>query len=476
MRIIFAPRIFFFLFPFLYWAVLYFACDFNGLYGQDAHEYYRYAKALRGALTEGAPPGDYFWPVLYPLSGTLLSFLTGGNVLLALQFVSALAFGGMLALLHKQLLRNGGEQAKVFFYLLLACALCPLLLRSSALVMSDMLSVFFTCAAFLLLHRLLEKISAAEFFAYVFCAGAAVMTRYASAVVLLVPSLFLAYRFVREKKLLLLAAGLLPAAMAFLPHVLLRGNHAGDFIAHEWLRSWSPANFFEFQFSTNEGYVRYVLPNMLAYPAHLFGPKAGLVFLPLLLLGLKRVQRTAFQRLLFWSMLLYLLFLAGIPFQNIRFVLPLLPLLLLYCWPAVKSISLRSARVKIVALLLLPVQAYFIFTLSNEYIQRNRFERALAALVEKHEGRTLYTFSVDMALKSYEVRPGLISLWKKPLSDFEEGALVLFNEKAFGRQWKGRTPMANWELLKNTYHLQELEQGPQGWTLYRIGKKIALSA
>ena len=59
---------------------------FNGLYGQDSFEYLRYSRELHEYLSGGELPGTFFWPVLYPLSGAVVSFFLPD--VLSLQVVS----------------------------------------------------------------------------------------------------------------------------------------------------------------------------------------------------------------------------------------------------------------------------------------------------------------------------------------------------------------------------------------------------
>ena len=56
---------------------------FNGLYGQDSFEYLRYSRALHHYLSAGVLPGPFHWPLFYPLSGALLSFILPGCSCLA---------------------------------------------------------------------------------------------------------------------------------------------------------------------------------------------------------------------------------------------------------------------------------------------------------------------------------------------------------------------------------------------------------
>ena len=63
---------------------------FDGLYGQDAFAYFRFARAIGPHLFGGAPLPDLFWPRGYPAAVAAWLPLTGGSPL-AGQIVSALA-------------------------------------------------------------------------------------------------------------------------------------------------------------------------------------------------------------------------------------------------------------------------------------------------------------------------------------------------------------------------------------------------
>lgn len=67
-----------------------FLIDFNGLYGQDSHEYLRYTCRLLDFWTSGSNPGDYFWPMNYPFYGSFLALIIH-PVVFALQLLSMLS-------------------------------------------------------------------------------------------------------------------------------------------------------------------------------------------------------------------------------------------------------------------------------------------------------------------------------------------------------------------------------------------------
>ncbi len=74
----------------IFFAVI-FIWKFNGLYGQDSHEYLRYSRSLSLFFSDGKTLNNFFWPVYYPLSGAILSFIKFSNIL-SLQLISLASF------------------------------------------------------------------------------------------------------------------------------------------------------------------------------------------------------------------------------------------------------------------------------------------------------------------------------------------------------------------------------------------------
>src|SRR5882757_7658565 len=64
--------------------------QFNGLYGQDAHEYLRLSRALNDYFKNGIALAHSYFPIFYPLTGLLFSkFML--NDIVAMQLVSMLS-------------------------------------------------------------------------------------------------------------------------------------------------------------------------------------------------------------------------------------------------------------------------------------------------------------------------------------------------------------------------------------------------
>ena len=85
-----------------------------------------------------------------------------------------------------------------------------------------------------------------------------------------------------------------------------------------------------------------------------------------------------------------------------------------------------------------------------------------------YSGQTLYSFELDVALKERGVLMDYRSMWSQKHASFKDGALVLFNPERTNQTFKNKTPMQNWELLKQSHSLALEHQFEQGWKLYKI--------
>lgn len=460
------------LLPLVYWCVLHFLTGFNGLTATEGHEYRRFGMALHDSLMFGDTPGDNWQPVLFPLSGAILSFVFGGDASFSLQGISYLAFAGSGLILFMHLNREYKETIKVFVFVIITFLLSPLLLRNSVVILPDMLCLFFITCCFVLLKRLRTELTLLHLLLFAFCTGAAIMTRYASGFILLVPSLWLALRCIRRGRWTYLFAALLPFALAFIPALLLHGTHVTELAqaATGSGSNWSFLNYFRRGFETTGGTAEYVLPNILYYFGFLLNPKIGLLVLLMLVSGVLLIRHGTYQRLLLWSILTYLLFIAGYPGQHLRLFILIMPVVLLYAWPCFsESRFYTNPPGKIVYALVLAGSCFFIYNGTAEMTSRNKLERELTLLVQQHTDETtllLYTLEVDEALENYNVGLPLINIRKQRIGGFSEGSALLFNETKYANE-KGYTG-ENWQALKNNHDLQLIAKHPGGWMLYKI--------
>jgi hypothetical protein len=165
-------------FPLIYGALLaVFALiwGFNGLYGQDAHEYLRQSQVIfsrwQGQPLPVASIGDAAFGGGYPLLAALLRWVVG-NPVLALQMANGLAAVACLALFVAvlTLLSHGARNESRWAYALLGMAISPAFVRAGLVSMSDAAGLAFAMAAFYgALKSLDDARSRMGIWAIVFC-------------------------------------------------------------------------------------------------------------------------------------------------------------------------------------------------------------------------------------------------------------------------------------------------------------------
>lgn len=450
---------------------------FNGLYGQDSYEYLRFSRALLGFYKSGVSPGNFFWPLLYPIAGSILSFAFGP--IFSLQFVSICSLIGAAIFLEKiigLIYFSKGRSERIYVFLVFL--LSPYVLRASLVVMSDMLCVFLLTGAWYFFFKYRSLPRSRHIIWFSAFAVAAVATRYAAIVVLIIPAIISVYHIVKDRRWKVAAISIIISAIIVLPHILLRHNHPFAFIKHDWITEWSFADFFKTRFDTADGIAHYSAWNIVYVFYNLGHPAFCFAGLALLVLSLKYFSKMkAEATFVAASILLYALFLAGIPLQNLRFLILSFPLVVVFFYPAFKRINdylgskTGESQVKIYMVYIMGalVQIGLFCRVLMPFYHDNKIEKQLAAVILQHPQIPVYTFSVDGALKAYGVHNTIINLYDVRLDTLKQSTssrLVLFNEKQWSETWKGQNPMINWSYIKRNFKLTKEEDLPDGWELY----------
>lgn len=463
---------------------------FNGLYGQDAHEYLRQSRAFFGVL-QGRPytantPGDAAFAAGYPLAGALLHLLIPDAVR-ALQIVSALSAAAALWAFDAclRVLSHGAHRWSRQLYAVLALGGAACFGRAGLTVMSDALGLALSLGAFWFGLRAVEHRQGRYAVGAGVLAGLAVLTRFSLAALMLPLAAGMAWSFRgRPREWGWLGLGVLAGGAGLLPHYWLKASQPALPLGHSLLRDWTPLNLLRHEFSNVNGTVDYGWPNGL----YILFPLAHPYFMVLLPGLFWLVWRTDFlrpaKRVLLASLAVYLFFLGGVPHQNLRYLLPAYALLLLLLFPAwdrFVSYGLYFYKKLTWALIGLAAvsQLFFSVKMMQPVWQRNRLERQMAAEIGEiwrqkggeNSGTALYAFDLDVALRSYLPQLPLHNLWVRRYDDFPPGSLLLFNEMRLREQWAGKNPMLNWEFARSRFDLREVAALPEGWTLYEIVKR-----
>lgn len=438
---------------------------FDGLYGQDAYEYARFSTELKFSILNGQQPGSFFWPIIYPATCTFLDLIIH-NISFSTQFVSMLAWVGTLwgffKLVHFQY-----PQTKLWVILLYAISFIgfsPYFFRLGFTGMSDALCAFFVFQTFR--FTLDHRKKTAVIWVLLFSA-LAVLTRYGASVLVALPIILTCFNALKQKNYLFLLVGFLVSLIIswvalsitlFEPHQVLSKSVTSD---------WSIAHWFQRSFVSKEGSFTYDLPNLF-YALSAFVSPAYFVLGSLCIVAMMYFK-IPIQKMLLGATLLYLLFIAGIHFQNKRFLVLAIPLVALLLFPGYirlldlfKSNFTRRSILLVLLLLNIGLSCY-----SFRIIYRiQQIDLYLFEAVSKYEIPTLYTFEVDVSLKGRGLQAHMKNLWIEKTIHPNSGDYVLLNVNKWKDQWKDHQLMKNVNALINSDSLVLVENLGEGWQLF----------
>ncbi len=459
--------IFYFL-PILVWAIVYFGFSFDGLYGQDAYEYLRYSESIKIFFTTGKNPGDYFWGVYYPIFGSVLSFIIP-NITLALQLISVFSLVITSIYIDKiiNLIYKENTLSHISF---LIFTLSPIVLIHSLLVMSDLLTGCFVTVSFYTLLKFLETSKTKHFLIGISFCFIAILTRYAAALVLLPICILVLFRILKIKNFKLILFPFPILVLIAIPHLLVRSQNSLQFLNHQWLQSWNLFYLFQSDFHVAEDETRNHFINLIYIGFQVLHPI--FLFFGVILIAFALIKRKFYfnknQKLLLLSIVLYALFLGGIPFQNKRFLLLSFPIVIVFLYPYLKSLLNIFTNPKLVFITIFIIQIALGVCFGKKFYDRNLLEKILSNEMNQYKGKTLYVFDIDIALQGRKVALNYKSLYVKKYSFFEKNALVLINEKEILDHWKGENPSINWNSIRDKCVLHKLKTYNEDWNLYQI--------
>lgn len=452
--------------------LMHFVVGFDGLCAQDGYEYLRYTQALKTYLITGDDPGDYFWPVGYPLLGALFSFIVQ-DISFSLQLISALSLA--LTFVYSfniiRFLFPGTRRSSTIWFCILFVALSPFLLRFAFMVMSDMLTLAcITISSFYFLKAGRFGTTSALLLGSFFGALAG-MTRYAAVVILVPVAVYGYWLFLRNSKygfnaLIAVIAGLLPV----IPHFLIRGSASGDFIQHNWISHWSIITYFKNDLYTGDGGHEYHrLPNIVYALGGLFHPRYCFAAAPILILGFKKIKLTKELLPLITGLILYLFFIAGIPHQNNRYLLLALPFFVfIFYFPWQHLVTGKNWVYTTTILGIIVIQGIlFPFAFKAVYT-RNQLEKQVYNYLEAHHNPDVYTMDIDVSLTGRGYPGKIHNIYTHYYPAPDTNALVIFNALTMPFQWSQMNPMKNWQHFNHDYQLKEIKRFNNGWAVHQF--------
>src|SRR5688572_9153757 len=446
--------------------------NYNGLYSQDSHEYLRYSHEITAFLKTGNAPGNFFWPVNYPLIASILSFITGN--ILALQLLSIISAAWIIYLVVMFLIREfPGREREVSVFTVLFLGLSPYFFRYSISSMSDILATAFTCTAYYLLYLRFRTGKFRLMIFVLFFAGMAVCTRVAFIPFLIPVAFWSVFDLFKNRKYSLLFYSICLLLIPVVVYFYFKKEQSGEIFQHYLVGNWSVKNYFENSFSTPDGNSTYTLPNLLfvfsflVHPGFLF-PGALFIFL----LCFKKNQPRLLYPLVLIGVVCYLLFIAGIPSRNTRYMIPVMPFFAITCFPAFMSVLAWLYKFglwkNVIITGILVIQIVLVIRAFLPFYKINRVEQQVVDEVIDYHPPIIYTLGIEGALKSYGYKGEIVSLWNSPVTFVKEGSLLLFNKDKSEYQWKGKMPLRNFYFILDSAKAKKVETLESGWEIYKI--------
>lgn len=487
-------------------AVIRFCFPFDGLYGQDAFAYFRYASALWPHLLRAVPLPTLYWPAGYPVAVALLLPLLGGKPL-AGQIVSTLACAvnaAATATLVRQIRREDGAGAGGTASDLLCgatVALSGATIRYSQLVMADGLALGATAAAMLCAVRHAQTGRGGWLVGCALALAWGTTSRWLIGLLVLPIGAFIVLHPLPDRSgAAALSREPLTAAPRFwfwtlvatltglsilVPQLVAAHFNPASLERHEWLVSWSFRNAFKREFHTPEGTATYRLPPCVSYFVRLAWPDYFFpLFVPFVFLGtwrLIRRRRWSYAALLMgWPATVWA-FVSGIPYENPRFLLPTLPAIGtlfgigLSVVPTHRSSNRRRALTALVAA---GIAGGLVFGVREHarLVARKNIDRDLAIWVKSRipADADLLAEAPTLDLEYY----GAVSTHELfSAKDAEIDALVSKGGRLFllvdvdelKTQWVGLAPEQRFQQLRRSPGLTVVATHPP-FTLFRVGQ------
>ena len=442
---------------------------YQGLNGQDAHDYYRIAQGWQAYFVdEGERPIMAEHPHGYPILGAVLGFLVGP--LWALRILSVLAFVGLVLITHRLLRRYGVDDKVAQAYILLGLVLSPFLLRYALTTMSDVLAIALTTAAFGCAIAWMRDRGSVALLGVVGFLTLALTVRLAVAPV---AALLLIYALgeravarMAPRILVIISTISLVAGSIVIATLQQNGTLVGTPLAE-----WTPLNWFRRDLHSDDGVLHYMFPNILYASGVIIHP--GHFTIGLLVVPFFRWKDLADPITRSAAVLLggYLLFVAGMPFQNDRVLLLALPFTVVLfhqafvrCYGALRRRGLKPA---IVVMAMACVQCALFVRAMLPFMWQAQVERDLSALALQLAPQHLYTHGMGAALHTYCPGVPVTEFWYTEIDTFEHGAVLVVHPENLAEQWSGHFPAINWDNAR-TAGATPVFQRSDGWVIARV--------
>ncbi len=449
--------------PILLFLVLTIVFGFNGLFGQDSHAYYQYARELNLFFKTGQEPGFFYWPKLYPFLGAMIGNI-GIPILMGMRMISLFALLGVMFYSNKIIREIYNKDGKLWLFI--GMALSTYFMRGGMLVMSDMLATFLVVYCYWNFIRFMKLPQVIPFVVMVVTAGLAFFVRYPTLPIVFIPILVAVFVGLRKLRYSWLIAVLFLVAILI---ALFIYTSFFQSVLNDFFNRWSFQHIFSRSFNDKDGQFKHWVPNIV----YIFG---NFFHIGYLAVGIMLIP--FYEKMKGLSLILligtgcYLAFLTGFSTQNYRFLMLSHPLAIIVLFPMFLKLWNWLKQYKIHRLFVIGLvvfnSMFFSYSFGKTY-QVHQNEKVIAEAIKNlHSQRPIYSFYVDQSFPSYGIENEVRNLYLDEYQIFEKGSLVVFSPSQFEKQWEGTNVMNNWKNLSEKHELEEVVVLSNNWKIYRI--------
>lgn len=447
-----------FIFPLIFFIFVRYGYQFNGLTGEQSHIIFQ--QTLLG-LGEGVT-----YLGLYPLIGGTIGILFS-NETYWLQFISALGFViAVYATYQLYDVKSKKENLKPYFFVSLT--LSPIMLQHGISILDYMFCLGLLMVTWLFSFRFWKSKKNDDFILASILFVLTLFSNFTVFPLLLVPLFWLIKTiFTTNNNRSYLIGALFFLALSTFFWVDLFSNHHG----FELLLDWQVSNFFTLNHYSPYRAEVSIVPNLIFSFYSIFHPTFFL--LGIILLFFIKPKKDLKKRWYLWvSILIFLVFVSGLPYQNESLLLFVIPFISMAFAPAFgRFYKLLKKQLKLhmafTILLVFTQLGLFTFHFSEEF-KRSKLEQQLSNYITGFTQKNIYVSGMQNALISYVTEKRSVDFTTKNFLHYQRNSLVVANENDILNNDTSSFVFKNWNLMNNNYEIRKIKKFRDGWALFEL--------
>jgi len=453
--------------------------NFDGLYGQDAYAYADWSNQFYNSIINFRVPPNFYWPIGFYLFTSVFGMLLGGNTgtaALLLSLNAGALSAGFMYLLTCEVFTDNAEKKIMSFTAGIILCFAAIAVKSSIVIMADALGLLFLILSAYYLARYANSISRMNLVLCLIFFSFGLMTRYASAMFLLVIMTVTIHTIIkskhRKKNSLDIFIAAIIGLIVYSPQLYYLFKFGIAYLQYEgehatWAAGWNPLNILRKDFFTFDGTMHYRLWNGAFYLSPVFHPLFLSLFGIPFLFGLyKTIKEYRFNILIMclsWIAVYYFYF-SGYPYQSIRYTMSFFPALILLSVLGINAGKInRTYKIIFIAAGLIIMLGYGFYDIGKLVNRKNR-ELESVEWINKNipQNSKLFTFELTGAVNHYTNRNAVdfsnykYRELKSSLDSAGNTAYLVIPLNKIKTQWSGLPLEKIFDSLQADYRLVSL--------------------